>query len=259
MPHCPTPGPSPRPRPLGALIALSLLVALAGPAGATSFTYQLANHPDGAEAPPLYGLRLDELFDVTAGHDVFSFDFEHASADMTLVYDDGDTPGDGALGDDTVHIFGTVYGGLDTGGAYGDPTYAGLWDVDFTYTTNFTSAGASGSDIEVSPDAPGNNGTITPGFAVGGDAGTLGVAIALLDEDGSQGFSFRFNNTDDHRLGGHGLSGPETFVGWGWLSYEDGHVSDSDWLFTGTVIPEPGSGLLVAAGLAGLAARQRRR
>lgn len=243
--------------PLVVLIALTGLAA--GPALATTFTYNLASHPDGNAEPPAYGLRLDELFDVTGGHDVWSFDFDDAQSNMTLVYDDGGTPGDGALGDDTVRIFGTVFGGLDTGTEYGDPTRRGLWDVDFSYTTNLQSAGAGGVDVMVNPDSPSNNGSITPLFAVGGDAGTNGVPIALVDEDGGKGFSFKFNNTDDHRLGGTGLSGPDTFVGWGWLNYGgESHVAASDWLFIATV-PEPGTSTLLGAALAAVLSRRRRR
>ena len=53
---------------------------LAGVALATSATsaqavefgkYKLYNHPNGAKASPYYGLRLDELMDVTNKHDVY--------------------------------------------------------------------------------------------------------------------------------------------------------------------------------------------
>ena len=46
--------------------------------------YQLHNHPDGNQASPFYGLRLDELFQVTPGHDVFTFDFDHPDAAVVL-------------------------------------------------------------------------------------------------------------------------------------------------------------------------------
>ena len=37
-------------------------------------TYRLHNHPDANQAPPQYGLRLDELIDVTDERDVVTFD-----------------------------------------------------------------------------------------------------------------------------------------------------------------------------------------
>lgn len=258
MPRAPIPAATAAPRCALVLTTLASVLLATSAASATQFSYVLANHPDGNAQHPLYGLRLDELFDATAGHDIFTFDFEDPASDMSLVYDDGGTPGDGALGDDSIHIFGSVFGGLDTGTGYDDPLHAGVWDVDFTYSANIASAGAGGTQIEVTPDSPQNQGSITPTFAVGGVGATLGVPIVLFDEDGSQGLSFHFDNTSDHRLGGSGLSGPDTFVGWGWLSYAGGHVESSDWLFTATVVPEPGTSLLVASGLAALAAIRRR-
>ena len=43
-----------------------------------------------AAAAPFYGLRLDELFDATKGHDIFTFDFEADGASIFLTYDDND-------------------------------------------------------------------------------------------------------------------------------------------------------------------------
>ena len=50
--------------------------------------YRLGNHPDKAEDPPEYGMRLDELFDFNPGeHDVVTFDFEADGAEMFLDFD----------------------------------------------------------------------------------------------------------------------------------------------------------------------------
>lgn len=237
-------------------LGLTLLLATFVFSGsASALTFELHNHPDGNESPPPYGLRLDELFDVTGGKDVFTFNFEAPGAAMTLVYDDGGT---GNLNDDTVTISGVVFGGLVTAGAHSDPLYTGLWDVSFSYTTNFVSAGG-GSDIEIDPSSPSNSGTITPQFAVGGNPANDGVPIPLVDETGNNDFSFKFNNTDNHRLGGTGLSGPETYVGWGWLNHSgEPHVKASDWIFTGKVVPEPSTAMLLGIGLLGVASRRQR-
>jgi hypothetical protein len=232
------------------LLAAWILCALAGlPAGASaaSFAYRLHSHPDGNAAPPAYGLRLDGLVSGD-GADIFTFNFDDPLSSVSLVYDDGSTPG---LSDDTVHISGTVFGGLDTGSSY-DPQLSGRWMLDFVYTANITSTGGDGSNIVVRGEDPANVGTITPVDVPGLPA----TSIPLVDEEGNFGFSFKFNNSENHRLDGTGLSGPETFVGYGWLNHSgEEHVKSSDWLFIGEV-PEP-SLLLLLGGL-GLVPRLRR-
>ena len=125
-------------------------------------TYQLANHPNGSAASPLYGLRLDELIDATGGYDRFPFDFDASGSTMALAYDGADSL---CFADDSVHIFGTVMGGLDTGSSYGNLRYFGAWEVDFLYTDNLVSGG---NRIEVVGTSAGNPGSIRPLFAVGG-------------------------------------------------------------------------------------------
>lgn len=232
------------------VLPVELAVLLSGSAGAVVTEYILFNHPDGSARPPKYGLRLDELFNITSNHDVFTFDFEHAASRMRLFYDDADTPGD--LTDDEVRIAGTVFGGLDRGSDY-HPDYSGIWEVDFRYTENFVSGG---TQIEIGPNSPNNTGFIRSTFGMGNNE-----PIPMWDEDGNHGFSFKFNNTDNHRLGGHGISGPEWFVGWGWLNHHDPnvHVYSSDWLFTGKIVPEPGTVATLVAGLGALLARRSKR
>lgn len=232
------------------LLPVCVLVSGTLHSAAAIVEYQLFNHPDGAARPPKYGLRLDELFDITSGHDVFTFDFEHASSRMRLFYDDADTPTD--LSDDEVRIVGTVYGGLDRGTDF-HPDYSGVWEVDFRYTENVVSGG---TQIEVGPNSLNNTGYIRSTFGMGNND-----PIPLWDEDGNHGFSFKFNNTDNHRLDGHGISGPEWFVGWGWLNHGDPnqHVYSSDWLFTAKVVPEPGAVAALIAGLSTLLVRRRKR
>ena len=237
-------------------LMLGLALGTAGTAAADMFTFTLHNHPDGDAQPPPYGLRLDELVNVTAGHDYFTFNFDDASISaanhMKLVYDDFAS---------TITISGKVVGGLVTAGAYTNPNWTGVWDVMFVYDTNVSSTISSPDfELEISPNSASNNGTIQ--LTTGPNTGST---FSLHDGPMDGGFSFRFNNTDDHRLAGHGLSGPETFVGWGWLTHGTGaHVSASDWIFTGEDatppqnIPEPGSLALLASGVAAGLARRRK-
>ena len=63
--------------------------------------FLLHNHPDNYGVPPGYGLRLDELFDVTGGHDRFTFDFDHPAAEMWMDF-----------GGASIHIYGIAFVGL---------------------------------------------------------------------------------------------------------------------------------------------------
>ena len=240
-----------------------------GSAEAALLTFQLGSHPDGNQNPPPYGLRLDGLF-TSNGNDVWSFDFNRSGSDgsggpnMTLTFDDIANK---------VTIAGKTYGGLDVNSVY-NGTLQGLWDVSFMYQANVTSnpmpppadLATNSFGIEVTAADASNMGTITPLFdAMDGGIGitiTSGIDIPLVDKD-TNGFSFKFNNTDDHRLAGHGLSGPETYVGWGWLTHSGGqHISASDWLFIADPIPAipiPAAIWLFAFGLVGLGAVARRR
>jgi hypothetical protein len=231
----------------GALFVVSL------PVRAALMTYQLESHPDGNASSPTYGLRLDGLFTQDT-NDIWTFDFDGSGSSMMLTYD--------SVAND-IRIYGTVLGGLDTGSMY-HSSLQGLWSVDFRYSANVTK-GSAGSDtfFEVTGEDPSNMGTITPLFNATGVAPAsgeviqvnLGTAISLVDEQGSHSYSFRFNNTEDHRLAGYGLSGPDTFVGWGWLNHSDqSHIYASDWLFTGsrTAVPLPAAIWLFGSGLLGL-------
>lgn len=186
--------------------------------------YQLHNHPDGNAAAPYYGLRLDELINVTSGHDVFTFNFDAVGAAMFLEYDGS-----------SIHIFGRAFGGLDTGSNY-HPLLSGYVDIDFTYSTVTQVAG----DDDLHVTTP--NGTNTGHISV---AGHPLLSQALSDYAGNFGYTFRFGdeNDDQGHRGFNGLSG------WGWLNHGNHHVASSDWLFTATVVPLPPAALLGALGL----------
>ncbi|MCO6436133.1 MAG: hypothetical protein J5J06_03505 [Phycisphaerae bacterium] len=210
--------------------------------------YRLHNHPDGNLVPPPYGLRLDGLDGNTSHRFTFDFDYDDGSM-QSAMYLDFD------LGAGTIHIFGDVYGGQDTGSGYGAGT-AGWWKVDFTYTTNVTSAadGYNLDDVRVTDEDAANSGTITAQF------GSMQSYNLVDKSDGN--FSFRFG--DDSSAPGHrGFAG---ISGWGWLThdgYKDAagnpvHVTSSDWLFTARPAPVPGAVILGLAGF-GLIGLLRRR
>jgi len=229
---------------IGAIAAGAL--ALAGTAGAANIqlgTYQLHDHPDGNAQPPAYGLRLDGLR-TGAASDIFTFSFDTNGADMKLTYDGS-----------SIHIFGTAWGGLDTGSGWVDPV---LVEIDFTYTDP---SPASGDDDIVAGASDANVGTI-----VWDSGGSDEQTYHLNDFAGGHPFAFRFGdeNDDDGHRGHDGISG------WGWLNHgadplPGDHLYSSDWLFTAdfqtpiTPIPLPAAAWMGLAGLAGVVVARKRR
>lgn len=196
--------------------------------------YQVGNHPDGAAADPGYGLRLDELINVTSGNDVFTFDFEDKPGTAMYLEYNGTS----------IHIFGIAYGGLDVGDDY-HWLLKGYVEIDFTYS--------------VVESAPGDDDLIvtTPDFTNTGTIKLLGLPIGtdLFDFSGNNGYTFRLGD-ENNDLGHRGFAG---ISGWGWLNHHyAGNQPAGDWLFTAQLIPLPPAGVLGLAGLAGLAWRRRR-
>jgi len=208
-------------------------------ADASVATYRLHNHPDGDASPPQYGLRLDELYNVTSGHDVFTFDFNNAASSVFLMYDDVAQ---------TILIEGVAFGGRDTGSGYANDAYRGVYSVSFLYTIGVGTIPGD-DDLGVNGANHANTGLIT---TPGGDL------IPLFDERGGNAFSFRLGDESNDQ-GHRGFDGTS---GWGWINHhtEGNHISDGDWLFTAELVsvPTPGAGALLAmSGI--LAARRRRR
>lgn len=217
---------------------LVVAIALCGAAGAanaailTPGMYTLSNHPDGAAQMPRYGLRLDELYNATGGHDIFTFDFEHAMSHMELHY----------FGS-TIRIFGQVWGGRDIGSSYAAEATTGLYIVDFLYNVGVSTVPGD-DDLWVTAASNSNFGFID---------GPVGGPITLSDERLGFGYTFRLGN-EDNDAGHRGYNG---ISGWGWMNHPAGapHIASSDWLFT--IVPAPGSAALMGLGL--LAAGRRRR
>lgn len=217
---------------VAATLATATTVAHAGIAPVLdNGAYMLGNHPDGNAADPLYGLRLDELYDATGGHDRFTFNFEHPLSGMTMT-----------VTDDSVTIAGQAYGGRDTGSNYADDLYRGVYTIEFTYDLDVT----IGEDTILAA----NVGTMR-------DTGTITTPLGDIINLASQMSGSRtFEVSADHR-GFDGLSG------FGWLNHGDdagSHISASDWLFTiaAPLVPAPSAISLVGLGLAGLIRRKRR-
>jgi len=221
--------------------AVAALVVACGMAQAVTIQtgdYRLRNHPDGNAQPPQYGLRLDELYNVTGDHDIFTFDFNHAGSAMYLNYNGS-----------TIHIWGTTWGGRDTGSGYANDVHRGFYTVNFTYTIGVGLVPGD-DDIFVNP-GPGN-------YNYGMLTTPSGAHIPLRDGHYDNGtLDFRFGD-EDNDLGHRGFNG---ISGWGWLfhgPYNSPYIASSDWLFTAEIIPAPGAAALMGLGAAMAVGRRRR-
>lgn len=224
-----------------ALFAATLVAS--APAGAGIILepglYRLHDHPGGNAQPPGYGLRLDELIDVTPDHDLFSFSFDHPAAEMFLEISDVD----GSL---QLHIFGTAWGGLDVGSDY-DAAIQGPVELDFLYALHVERMPGD-DDLRVAGPNFQNTGTIRFDF---GD----GLMEVPLFDRGMDGYTFQLGDKD-----GSGHRGFDGISGWGWVDHGTAgvHFAASDWLFTVDPTPVPAPAALALL-LAGAAPRRRQR
>ncbi|MCB9760576.1 MAG: hypothetical protein H6739_12110 [Alphaproteobacteria bacterium] len=161
--------------------------------------FRLHDHPDGAAAEPYYGLRLDGLFSgltgATGGVTTFSFDTQDASVYSSI----DETTG-------AVRVWGTVYGGEDSGTSYGFGE--GHYQLYLVYNAN-VSAVSDGWEADIGSGELENQGWILSLD----NADTAGQSWDLYDY-ASSGPTFLLKQD------GHRHPDASAWVGRGWLNQD---------------------------------------
>lgn len=239
-------------------------------ASAAFMEWDLADHPDGANNPPPYGLRLDgvEWFTYNVqglsappipsgvgNSDSWGFSFEDGPASMKATYDSTT---------EEFRIFGTAFGGRDAGSSYASAP--GAVAIDFTYS------GVTMADVDagIFYDAT-TSGAGTIEFLDDIESIAAGTVVEMVHK-ARMGDLAAFLFMDDSRLDAY-CPGPAYCgnpVGEGWVQltaatidgtryvrHEPYHTASMDFLFT-TVV-EPGTIGLIGLSLVGFGVAGARR
>ena len=232
-------------------LALAIFFLTAGFAPATHIpfetgTYVLGNHPDGNAAPPLYGLRIDNLFEEV---EPFTFDFECVGCDVKLVYDGV-----------TIDIAGTVFGGRPNAGGFEDDAFDGMYEFAVSYDMPTVLEGDDSGlqDIGRFDETEAGIGWLKFVSPTGIHPPPPVTMWDLMDKKGGNPFSLRLGDEDDD-LGHRNFAG---ISGWGWLKFRKSGTNDDcvdasgpqDFLFIArrVPVPVPGTAVLLMLGLAAL-------
>jgi hypothetical protein len=221
------------------LVAAGTFALAAAPiagAGITPTTLLVQDHPDALQAPPSYGLRLDNIFAPLGGPSGFTtFSFNQFNNTMLTI------------DNDSITIAGTVYGGHDEGTSWGFGE--GAYALAFTYNQNVSTV----ADGWTAAQSATNTGTLT---ALGNNNGVpMGTVFQLADMNDPTGLSFLLLQ-DGHRLTPEQIQGMnDPWVGRGWMTVPDGQGGTRDWIFV--AIPAPGTAM--GLGMMMAAAGRRRR
>jgi len=221
----------------GLLVLIASVSLLIGPTQTVfaASIFDIFDHPDGANNPPGYGVRIDNLLSGTGNYQCMA-DWDSNQVAAILL---GDMLADLGLasfqsdlklslnGDGSIDIFGDIFcgfdnnpGNIDDGNAHDDFDFTdpltGVYNFDFTYTasTSTISGDPPSGTLDVCGAQGPGSGSITLDETTSADQTKEGDTENLT---GKENGCFFFFNTDDHRLAGYPQDGQGFFVGRGWF------------------------------------------